>query len=67
MGAKKKPQDVLGLDDIGVEAGQAGDAGSKTTVLMLLDPPPRGESRRIDGDADAAQAILDFLAEKKLL
>jgi electron transfer flavoprotein beta subunit len=67
MGAKKKPQDVLGLDDIGAEAGQAGEAGSKTTVLALLDPPPRGESRRIDGDADAARAILDFLAEKKLL
>ena len=67
MGAKKKPQDVLSLADVGAEAGQAGEAGSQTKVLALQDPPPRGESRRIEGDADAAQAILDFLAEKKLL
>jgi electron transfer flavoprotein beta subunit len=67
MGAKKKPQDVLTLGDVGAEPGRAGEAGSKTTVLALLDPPPRGESRRIAGDADAAQAILDFLEEKKLL
>jgi len=67
MGAKKKPQDVLSLGDVGVEAGDAGEAGSPTEVLALSDPPPRGDSVRIEDDGSAAQRILDFLAERKLL
>ena len=30
MGAKKKPQDVLGLGDLGVDPARAGEAGSRT-------------------------------------
>src|ERR1041385_6017649 len=33
MGAKKKPQETLGVSDLGVDAAQIGEAGSKTTVL----------------------------------
>jgi hypothetical protein len=36
-------------------------------VLSLGDPPARGESRKIEDDGNAAQAIVDFLAEKRLL
>ncbi len=64
MGAKKKPQEVLTLADLGVEAG---DAGSKTEVLALGAPPARGDSRKIEGDGNAAQAIVDFLTEKRLV
>jgi electron transfer flavoprotein beta subunit len=67
MGAKKKPFDTLSLGDLGVDAGEAGEAGSKTEVLALGDPPSRGDARKIEGDGDAAQAILDFLAEKRLV
>jgi electron transfer flavoprotein beta subunit len=67
MGAKKKPFDTLSLADLGVDAGDAGEAGSKTEVLALSDPPSRGDSRKIEGDGDAAQAIVDFLAEKRLV
>jgi len=67
MGAKKKPFDTLSLADVGVDAGDAGEAGSKTEVLALGDPPSRGDARKIEGDGDAAQAILDFLAEKRLV
>jgi electron transfer flavoprotein beta subunit len=67
MGAKKKPQETLSLADLGVEPERAGEQGSRTAVLALNPPPPRGDSRRIDGDGDAAQAILDFLAEKRLV
>jgi electron transfer flavoprotein beta subunit len=67
MGAKKKPFDTLTLGDVGVDAGEAGEAGSKTEVLALGDPPSRGDARKIEGDGDAAQAILDFLAEKRLV
>ena len=66
MGAKKKPQDVLSLGDLGVD-GDVGEDGSGTEVLALSDPPPRGDSRRIEDDGNAAQAVLDFLVEKKLV
>jgi electron transfer flavoprotein beta subunit len=67
MGAKKKPFESLSLGDVGVDAGQVGEAGSGTQVLGLNQPPARGDSRKIEGDGDAAQAILDFLAEKRLV
>jgi electron transfer flavoprotein beta subunit len=67
MGAKKKPQDVVSLADVGVDADSAGEAGSRTEVLALSDPPPRGETRRIEDDGSAAEKIVDFLAEKRLL
>src|SRR6266487_4298654 len=67
MGAKKKPFETLTLADVGVDAGDAGEAGSKTEVLALGDPPSRGDARKIEGDGNAAQAIVDFLAEKRLV
>jgi electron transfer flavoprotein beta subunit len=67
MGAKKKPQDVLSLADLGVDAGDAGEAGSRTTVLALCDPPARADARKIEDDGNAALAIVDFLTEKRLV
>jgi electron transfer flavoprotein beta subunit len=68
MGAKKKPFDTLSLADVGVDAGQAGEAGSQTEVLSLGEPPSRGDARKIeDSGGSAAQEIVDFLAEKRLV
>jgi len=67
MGAKKKPFETLSLADLSVDAAHAGDAGSQTEVLALSEPPSRGDSQKIEGDANAAQAIVDFLAEKRLV
>ena len=67
MGAKKKPQEQLSLGDVGVEADRAGEAGSRTTVLALGDPPARGDSQKIEDDGSAAEKIVAFLAERKLL
>jgi electron transfer flavoprotein beta subunit len=67
MGAKKKPFETLSLGEVGVDAGEAGEAGSKTEVLVLGAPPSRGDARKIEGDGNAAQAIVDFLAEKRLV
>ena len=61
MGAKSKPQETLTLADLGVEAG------AKTEVLALSDPPPRGDTTKIEDDGSAAAQIVDFLAEKRLL
>ncbi len=67
MGAKKKPQDVKSLADVGVDAGAAGEAGSRTTVLAINEPPSRGDTLKIEDDGSAAQKILDFLVERKLV
>ncbi len=67
MGAKSKPQETLSLADLGVDAGDAGEQGSRTEVLALSDPPPRGDTRKIEDDGSAADQIVAFLAEKRLI
>jgi electron transfer flavoprotein beta subunit len=67
MGAKKKPQESVSASDLGVDAAQLGEAGSKTEVLALGDPPVRGDTIKIEDDGSGAQKIVDFLAEKRLL
>jgi electron transfer flavoprotein beta subunit len=67
MGAKKKPFETLSLADVGIDAGDAGEAGSKTEVLALGEPPSRGDARKIEDDGSAAQQIVDFLTEKRLV
>ncbi len=67
MGAKKKPQETVTLDELGVESARAGEPGSKTEVLGLTDPPARGDSRRIEDAGDAAEQIAEFLTEKRLI
>jgi electron transfer flavoprotein beta subunit len=63
MGAKAKPQETLAAVDVG------GAGESRTVVLGLASPPARGEGQRVeDGSAsDAAEAIVEFLAEKRVL
>jgi len=67
MGAKKKPQEVKSLADVDVEADRAGEAGSRTTVISLSPPASRGDTLKIEDDGSAAQKILDFLVERKLV
>jgi electron transfer flavoprotein beta subunit len=67
MGAKSKPQETVSLSDLGVETDRAGEPGSRTEVYALNDPPPRGDSKKIEDGGNGAQAILDFLAEKRLV
>jgi electron transfer flavoprotein beta subunit len=62
MGAKSKPQETVSLSDLG-----ANGLESRTEVYALNDPPARGDSRKIDDDGNGAQAILDFLAEKRVV
>src|SRR3954463_142775 len=62
MGAKSKPQETVSLADIG-----AGDVDARTEVYALGDPPARGDSRTVEDDGYAAQAVLDYLAEKRLV
>jgi electron transfer flavoprotein beta subunit len=67
MSAKTKPQETLSLSDVGVEAGDAGEAGARTNVLELGPPPSRGDQITIEDDGSAAQKVLDLVVERKLL
>ena len=67
MGAKKKPQDVVSLADVGADAARAGEAGSRTAVRALNPPPSRGDNQKIEDDGSGAQKIIDFLIERKLV
>jgi electron transfer flavoprotein beta subunit len=67
MGAKRKPQETLSLDELGLSAGEAGEAGSRTQVYSLADPPSRGDTVKIEDDGTAAQKIVEFLLEQKAL
>jgi electron transfer flavoprotein beta subunit len=67
MGAKKKPQETVPLADIGVEGERAGESGSRTEVYAVGDPPPRGETTKIEDDGSAAEKIVEFLLERKAI
>ena len=67
MGAKKKPKDGATVADLGLTPGDVGEQGSRTEVYAVGEPPPRAKSRRIEDDGNAAQAIVEYLTEKKLI
>jgi electron transfer flavoprotein beta subunit len=67
MGAKSKPQETRDAVAVGVDSGTMGEAGAKTTVLELGPPPSRGDQVKIEDDGDAAQKILDYLVERRLI
>lgn len=67
MGAKSKPAETLSLADIGVDPASVGVAGSRTSVLALAPPPAKGNQIKIEDDGTAADQLIAWLAERKLL
>jgi electron transfer flavoprotein beta subunit len=67
MGAKSKPQETVSLAELGLDADSTGEAGSRTAVLALADPPARGEALKVEDDGSGAEKIVEFLAERKLV
>jgi electron transfer flavoprotein beta subunit len=66
MGAKKKPLETLTASDLGLAADAVGVDGSRTVVLATGAPPARVGAVTIEDDGGAAQAIVDYLAERDL-
>jgi electron transfer flavoprotein beta subunit len=69
MGAKKKQLDTKSTGDVGIEAGQVGEEGSKTAVLAI-NPPPEKQAGEIIEDEDTnetVEKIVAWLDERKLL
>lgn len=67
MSAKAKPTETLSLADLGVEPERMGEAGSRTSVIALAPPPPKGGQVRLEDDGNAAEKIVDYLSERKLI
>jgi electron transfer flavoprotein beta subunit len=67
MAAKKKPLEVLTLSDLGIAPASAGDAGSRTEVRSVTDPPARANSINVEDHDEPAQVIVDFLAERQII
>jgi electron transfer flavoprotein beta subunit len=62
MGAKKKPQERLTAADLGLAAEV------RTEVLELSPPPAKEGGRRIEDEGgNSAEAIVEFLVERKVL
>ena len=69
MGAKKKPVDKKTVGDIGLDASQVGEAGSKARWFESHEPPAKSAGEIIeDEDTDDTVAqIVAWLDERKLL
>jgi electron transfer flavoprotein beta subunit len=67
MGAKSKPQDTVTLAELGLNGDQVGEGGKRTEVYAVGEPPSRGDSLKIEDDGAAAEKIVEYLAERKLL
>jgi electron transfer flavoprotein beta subunit len=69
MGAKKKPLDTHATGDVGIDAGEVGQEGSKTKVLAI-NPPPAKQAGEIIEDEDTnetVEKIVAWLDERKLI
>ncbi len=67
MGAKSKPQETVSLADVGIEADLVGEAGSRTVVRSSAPPPPKSGQVKLEDDGNAAEKIVEYLAEKRLI
>lgn len=65
MAAKKKPLEVLSLDDLGVDPDDF--TVPRTIMTAVAEKPPRGAGIKITDDADAADRLVAFLAENRLV
>jgi electron transfer flavoprotein beta subunit len=67
MAAKSKPITVLGLGDVGIDAGEAGLANAWSQVVSFENAPPRAAGQTVKDEGNGGGAIADYLASKKLI
>jgi electron transfer flavoprotein beta subunit len=64
MTAKRKPQTILSLADLGLDAGAV---GGTSTVLTMSQRPARTAGKKIIDDGTAAHQLAGFLAAGRLI
>ncbi|MDQ0095335.1 electron transfer flavoprotein subunit beta/FixA family protein [Paeniglutamicibacter psychrophenolicus] len=67
LAAKKKKVTTLTLAELGLAEGAVGAAGSATRVLEAAPRPPRAAGQVITDSGEAGIALVDFLADAKLI
>ena len=69
MGAKKKPLDAVGIDDVGLEADRVGEAGSKVVCGDFKAPPKKAAGEIIEDEDtnETVEKIIAWLDERKLI
>lgn len=65
MAAKKKPLEVLSLDDLGVSADPA--EAPRTIMTAVAEKPPRAAGVKIVDEGDAADKLVEFLVQNRLV
>lgn len=65
MAAKKKPLEVLTLADLGVSADPA--AAPRTIMTAVAEKPPRAAGVKIVDEGDAAEKLVEYLAQNRLV
>ena len=55
------------LDDLGVDAGQVGQANSWTEVLETTKRPPREQGEIVKDEGDGGTKLAEFLAAQKFI
>jgi electron transfer flavoprotein beta subunit len=65
MAAKKKPLEVLSLDDLGVSADPA--AAPRTIMTSVAEKPPRAAGVKITDEGDAGKQLVDYLVQNRLV
>lgn len=65
MAAKKKPLEVLTLDDLGVSVDPA--AAPRTIVTAVAEKPPRAAGVKIVDEGDAAEKLVEYLVQNRLV
>ena len=67
MAAKKKTITELSLGDLGISPSEVGTAGAWSEVSDFALAPARGAGVKITDDGNGGGALVDFLAEKRLI
>lgn len=65
MAAKKKPLEVLSLDDLGVSADPA--SAPRTIMTAVSEKPPRAAGVKITDEGDAGTQLVDYLVQNRLV
>ena len=67
MAAKSKPVDTLTVADLGLDAGQVGWAGAGQQIVSIAEAPAREAGEVFEDDGTAAEKIVAFLDDLKVL
>ena len=70
MGARKKPLETVGDGDVGIEASQVGEEGSRVAVRRLPRPAeakPAGQIIEDEDTNETVEKIVAWLEERKLI